>query len=98
MARLHRGCVFARIVGWKAQDALWTLLLRRESEIIELSSPLIERSHELMAKYRDRSMALADATLVAVAEERGLTEIFTLDTDFDFYRIKGRESFHRIPD
>lgn len=36
----------------------------------------------LMEKYRDTPMDLADASLVALAETRGLKRIFTLDSDF----------------
>lgn len=50
-----------------------------------------------MKRYADRPMDLADATLVALAEERKLTRIFTLDADFRIYRIKGRKRFEVIP-
>lgn len=50
-----------------------------------------------MAKYADRPMDLADATLVALAEERGERRIFTLDSDFRIYRIHGRTHFEIIP-
>lgn len=42
-------------------------------------------------------MDLADATLVALAEERGLKQIFTLDDDFRIYRIHGRTRFEIVP-
>lgn len=50
-----------------------------------------------MSQYADRPMDLADATLVAVAEARNETRIFTLDEDFRFYRLKGRKAFELIP-
>lgn len=84
-------------VGWRAQQALWSLLLRDDLQLAELVAKSIERTHELMKKYRDRPMSLADATLVVVAEDHGLKRIFSLDSDFDFYRIRGRERFERIP-
>lgn len=83
--------------GWKAQNSLWSLVLRSDVEIVALSDSAFERTRWLMQKYRDRPMSLADATLVALAEERGIKQIFTLDSDFDFYRIRGRETFSRIP-
>ena len=51
-----------------------------------------------MKKYRDVPMDLADATLVALAERRGLYRVFTLDADFRIYRIKGRKPFELVPD
>ncbi len=54
---------------------------------------------ELMAKYSDLPMDLADAALVRVAERDGLDRVFTLDRrDFEVYRIGGRRGFRIIPD
>ena len=50
-----------------------------------------------MHRYADRPMDLADATLVALAEERAITRIFTLDDDFHIYRLKGRRRFDVVP-
>ena len=50
-----------------------------------------------MNQYADRPMDLADATLVALAEERGDRRIFTLDADFQIYRFHGRQRFETIP-
>lgn len=58
---------------------------------------MIERT-ALMKKYADRPTNLADASLVALAEERELTRIFTLDGDFYIYRLKGRRRFEVVPD
>jgi hypothetical protein len=50
-----------------------------------------------MDQYADRPMDLADATLVAFAEEHGHRRIFTLDSDFHVYRLRGRQRFEVIP-
>ena len=53
---------------------------------------------ELMNKYRDRPMDLADAALVRVAERDEIHEIFTVDkSDFDVYRIHGKKRFRILP-
>jgi uncharacterized protein len=49
-----------------------------------------------MEKYRDAPMDIADATLVAAAEARGLKRVFPLDSDFGIYRFRGREAFELI--
>ena len=41
---------------------------------------------ELMARYRNVPMSLADATLVRLAELNDQSKVFTLDTDFHIYR------------
>lgn len=83
--------------GWPAQRALWEMTARGALEIADLGRDLVDRARALMEKYRDVPMDLADATLVAVAEERGLKRVFTLDSDFDVYRLRGRASFEIIP-
>jgi uncharacterized protein len=83
--------------GWKGQQALWTLVLREDLQIASSSSDQNERAAELMERYSDRPMDLADATLVALAENRGLKRIFTLDSDFHIYRLYDREHFEVVP-
>ncbi len=70
---------------------------RRALILVDLPSPAVERVRTLMEKYSDVPMSLADATLVALAEFRNLNQIFTLDSDFAIYRLRGRRSFHLIP-
>jgi hypothetical protein len=53
---------------------------------------------ELMEKYRDLPMDLADAALVRVAERENLTRIFTLDErHFSIYRPGRRRRFAVFP-
>src|SRR5882724_11247293 len=56
-----------------------------------------KRVRELMMAYADSPMDLADASLVAVAERRGLRRIFSLDRHFYGYRIAGQQSFEILP-
>jgi predicted nucleic acid-binding protein len=42
-------------------------------------------------------MDFADASLVVVAEERGLDRIFTLDSEFRIYRLARGRAFTIIP-
>lgn len=85
-----------RAGGWTGQKALWQLVLREDLTIAAPSAGATERAARLMEKYADRPMDLADATLVALAEERRITRIFTLDADFQVYRV-GRQRFEVVP-
>jgi predicted nucleic acid-binding protein len=49
---------------------------------------------ELLRKYADQPMSLADACLVRMAELNDNCQVFTTDRDFLVYRRKGR---HVIP-
>ncbi len=82
-----------RLCGWHGQQQLLTLLARGAVRIQDASQAEIIRISELMTQYKDRPMDFADAALVALAEREGLKRIFTIDDDFYFYRIKGRDSF-----
>ena len=61
-----------------AEDGVIRIGLRFEEE----RTPL----RELMARYRDVPMSLADATLVRLAELNDDSRVFTLDADFRIYR------------
>ena len=50
--------------------------------------------HELMRRYADVPMSLADACLVRMAEQHEDSVIITTDSDFRIYRRNGR---HAIP-
>ncbi len=81
--------------GWPAQEVLWRLHQRRDL-IVEMPQRL-DRAADLMRRYRDLPMDLADATLVALAEERGLGTVFSLDRDFRVYRPARGRSFRVVP-
>lgn len=83
--------------GWPGQEPLWRLVRREDLQVAEAGRRTVERMEALMAKYRDLPMDLADASLVALAEETRLTRIFTLDEHFRLYRLFGRKRFVVIP-
>ena len=83
--------------AWAGQEALWRLIERGDLEVADISPAARTRMRALMDKYRDLPMDLADASLVAVAEERGLSRVFTLDSDFRVYRLARGRSFTIIP-
>lgn len=89
--------LLGRAGGIRAQRALWSLVRSERLVVADLAPSLVERSARLMDQYADRPMDLADATLVALAEARGDRRIFTLDTDFQIYRYRGRQRFETVP-
>lgn len=73
--------------SWKAQDALWEMIERGVVTVLPIEERELSRMREVMKKYRDLPMDLADAGLVAVAEREKIRRIFTLDRrDFALYR------------
>jgi predicted nucleic acid-binding protein len=66
-------------------------------EVFDLEWRHLPRIEELMAKYRDLPMDLADASLVILAEELGSGRILTTDDrDFGGYRWKSRKPFKNL--
>jgi uncharacterized protein len=86
-----------RVGGWPGQDALWRLALNGDLEIAEQPAESAGRMAKLMERYADRPMDLADAALVALAEELNTKRIFTLDADFSIYRLHDRAHFELLP-
>lgn len=87
--------LLGRRVGWAAQEALWTIILRGDLLIEHPSPSELVRMSELMSKYNDRPMDFADASLVALAERLSLDRIFTVDRkDFATYRLHGKKAFN----
>ncbi len=73
----------------RAQTALLEWIHRGAVEIIE--PPDLRRVIELMQTYRDAPMDFADATLVAVAEERSIRTVISIDSHFAIYRTRSGE-------
>ena len=74
-------------------------ILKGGAEIVPQSPGSLRRAMQLMEKYQDVPMDFADATLVALAEERKTGEIFTLDRrGFTTYRIHSRKTFTIYPE
>jgi uncharacterized protein len=57
--------------------------------------PSLTRAFELMERYSDHPMDLADASLVVAAESLGIRKVFTIDRqDFETYRVRrGHRSY-----
>jgi len=51
------------------------------------------RIKALIIKYSDLAMDVADACLVFLGEKLTISEIATIDRDFDVYRLKGKGPF-----
>lgn len=84
--------------SWKAQDAVWAMLEEGVVTLIALDGGDVPRMRELMRKYRDLPMDVADAALVTVAEREGITRVFTLDRrDFEVYRPAKIGRFSLVP-
>ncbi|MBK8267112.1 MAG: PIN domain-containing protein [Planctomycetes bacterium] len=90
--------MLGRMKGWQGQSLLWDMILKGDLQVIEMTGDDLKRVRVLMEKYNSLPMDLADASLVAVAERLNRGKIFTLDSDFNIYRLHGRRPFDVIPE
>lgn len=82
--------------GSRGSLALQDLVVRGGLGVWFLSEGALSRAFELMRRYVDHPMDLADASLVVAAEALRTATVFTLDLDeFATYRIRlGRSWRH----
>ncbi|MBI4838052.1 MAG: PIN domain-containing protein [Nitrospirae bacterium] len=79
------------------QDDLWEFIERGIVGISQLDRQLMRTCRELMRKYKDLPMDLADASVVAAADAENIFTIFTVDKDFKVYRTKHGKHFKLLP-
>lgn len=75
--------------GSRGAGALMRFVAEGGLDIWHLDDESLRRAFELMQRYADAPMDLADASLVVAAEALNLRKVFTLDRkDFLTYRIR----------
>lgn len=88
------------LLGQKSQNQIKSIefILQEGAVLIPQSRASLERAKKLMEKYSNVPMDFADATLVVLAEETRVNEIFTLDLrGFQAYLLNGKKSFIIYP-
>jgi predicted nucleic acid-binding protein len=84
-------------LGVHAAEAFVASGARGAFQVFPLTVEHLPRVAELMGKYRELPMDLADASLVILAEDLGSGRILTTDRrDFGAYRWKNRRPFHNV--
>ena len=74
----------------RAHDELLRLLGNGALSVAFRIEEHVPQLRELLRKYRDRPISLADACIVRMAELNPHHAVFTLDSDFTIYRKHGR--------
>jgi len=89
------------LIGDQRRDvaAAWKFVRSGAVTVAPIDDADLPALDALMARYHDRPMDFADATLVHLARRESLSTIFTIDhDDFETYRIEGRRRFRIVPD
>jgi uncharacterized protein len=75
----------------------WKFVRSGAIQVASIDEEDLPALDELMARYSDRPMDFADATLVHLAHRELLDIILTVDNDFETYRIGARKRFRVLP-
>jgi hypothetical protein len=79
-------------------EAAWKFLRSGALVLATIDDSELPHIRALMARYWDRPMDFADATLVYLAKRESLPTILTVDhSDFATYRIEGKRKFRVLP-
>ena len=82
----------------KAQVAALDFVIKSIIEIIPSDIDSYTKARRLMLKYADLPMDYADATLICLAMDTGISEIVTFDKkDFSIYKVSKNKSFTLLP-
>lgn len=82
----------------KRKADAWTFLKSGAVVMGQIEHSELPAIETLMAKYWDRPMDFADATLVHLANRESISMILTVDhDDFATYRMKGKRRFGILP-
>jgi predicted nucleic acid-binding protein len=82
----------------RGQDACLEFVDRAGAILVPTNAVRLGRCRELIARYANVPMDYADATLVALAEDFGIGEVFTLDRrGFETYRWRKTQRFVITP-
>ncbi len=87
--------LLSRVHG--GREACLAFFLSGGAALVPTDTAALRRCAELIRRYSDRPMDFADATLVVLADELGTDTVFTLDTDFDIYRLPDGRPLRRVP-
>jgi predicted nucleic acid-binding protein len=86
------------LVGRRGAAPCLDFFLRAGALIVPAHLRRLQRCHDLVVRYADVPMDFADATLVALAEEFGIGDVFTLDQrGFHTYRWGRTRRFTLVP-
>lgn len=87
-----------RHVGAHAQAALLDEVVRGAYRLESFAAEDVERAGEVMRRYGDLQIGLADASIVVLAERHGTADILTLDLrHFQALRVGARKRFRIFP-
>ncbi len=88
-AVLAEACFLVRALHG-GSEAVLELVRRRVVQVGFGLSAEADAVAQLLKRYADVPMSLADACLVRMAEQHAGSSVFTLDTDFRIYRMSNR--------
>ncbi len=85
-----------RAGGYAAQEVLWRLAISGRLVLHDLTSTDLERMAELMKKYHDKPMDLADVLRRRVCGEGAFSPWTVISTFIDWQTVRHSKSYHNM--
>ncbi|MCK4608655.1 MAG: PIN domain-containing protein, partial [Gammaproteobacteria bacterium] len=82
--------------GSKAVDNCMEFIIRGGVNIWFMDNNALLRAYELITKYADHPMDLADASILVALEDLKTSKVFTVDHN-DFYTYRFNKWYHNCP-
>ena len=87
-----------RHIGRRAQAALLEEVSRGAYQLEPFGAPDVARAKEIIDRYADLEIGLADASIAVLGERHAVSEVLTLDQrHFRAMRIERRKRFKLLP-
>lgn len=87
-----------RVLGPHAEATFLRSIVADELTVIDLDHHRYERCIELIERYADLGLGLADASVITVAEDLGIADLATLNhRDFRVVRPRHVDAFRLLP-
>ena len=79
-----------------AQTDFLSWIIAGAVTIEDIDTKDLMRIKELIEKYSDLPMDFADACIVCLGEKYNISDVATIDSDFDIYRLNKTKAFRTI--
>jgi predicted nucleic acid-binding protein len=86
-----------RAGGINAQEDLWSYIVTGELKLHLPAASEWRRVKELMTRYADMPLDLADASLICAAEQLQDFQLFTIDASLRAVRLSGGQHLQILP-
>jgi len=80
----------------KAQCSFFEWIRLHAVSIYDIRNDHVKDIINLLSRYSNVPMDLADASILLVAEEKGISDILSFDSDYYIYKLNKKKTFNNL--